>query len=179
MTNPIHEQLNTAALINLIAEENDPMERQRLRIQLGFTDIVDKLLLRADSQERDMGIRFDQHEDRLDAIEPVLEKHQETIITWRATIQILVGMFFLFQSALGIVVYRAWEITSTMYEEVKELTVVIPKIKTIQEEARLQTKVLTETKKDVEATKSDISEQLDNTRFNDDRLDSLNKEIEQ
>ncbi len=178
MSNIIHEQLGTAALIRLIAAENDPTERQRLRVQLGFTEIVERLIIRAENHELAMNAKYDVHEDRLDVIEPVVKEHQETIISWKANLRLLIFLFSIFNTAIGYVVYQAWHITTTMYAEVKELNVVIPGIKTIQEEAKQQTKALTETKKEVEATKSDITEQLDNTRFNDDRLDALNREVE-
>jgi lysyl-tRNA synthetase class I len=173
----INDQLNTAALVALIAQENDPTERQRLRIQLGFTDIVDKLLQRAEKYENDTDAKFLLQDRRLDLLEPVVEENRTTIISWKATFRILTALFILFQSVLGVVVFEAWHITTTMYKEVKELTVTLPKLKTLSEEAKIQTKVLTETKKSVEDSKANIAEQLDNTRVNDERIDELNAEI--
>jgi hypothetical protein len=178
MPNMIHEQLGTAALIRLIAAENDPTERQRLRVQLGFTEIVDRLLIRAENHEQAMAAKYEGHEERLDVIEPVVKKHDETIISWKANLRLLVLMFSLFNTGIGYIVYQAWEITTTMYQQVKELGVVIPAVKTIKDEAIEQTRTLTETKKAIETNKTDITEQLDNSRFNDERLDELNKEIE-
>lgn len=173
----IHDQLNTAALVALIAQENDPTERQRLRIQLGFTDIVDKLLQRAESHEREMGIKFAGYEDRLDDIEPIVYKHQETITSWKANLRLLLFLFASFNTGLGFVVYKAWNITTTMYEEVKELTVVVPKLKALNEEAKLQTKALAETKSVIEENKAVVNDQLDSAKVTDSRVEELNQEL--
>jgi predicted RND superfamily exporter protein len=175
--NPLRESLSTADLINLIALENDAVERHRLTVQLGFTDIIDRLIGRLDGYESDTSNKLTAQAERLEQLENDVESHKETILVWRTTIKLTVALVVVCEGVLGALGYKAYETTTKMYKEVQELSIMIPKIRNIQAENHEQTKVLSETKAAVENTQSEVSKQQDRSSDKLDKIDDLDREI--
>jgi hypothetical protein len=175
--NPLRESLSTADLINLIALENDAVERHRLTVQLGFTDIIDRLIGRLDGYESDTSNKLTAQAARLEQLEDDVESHKETILVWRTTIKLTVALVVVCEGVLGSLGYKAYETTTKMYKEVQELSIMIPKIRNIQAENHEQTKVLSETKAAVENTQSEVSKQQSASSGNLDKIDDLDREI--